>query len=397
MSIASRIFFLSCLSLVQAQSVLAGDTYFKGYIKSYSVYSEDVSIGGVSLIDEQFQQQSALRLMWAHESDQFQSELHYDVQPILFSGDVFQSTNNNTVTNNPYRIDDLEIEINTFSDVNKHIVTLQNLDRLNVQWQFERGDLTLGRQAIGFGSARFVNPSDVLLPFSFQTLNQEYRTGIDAIRYQTYINELASFDTGYILSKNGDQDAAYIRTKVSNAGRDWELIVMEWEDEWLTSVGLQTAWGDMGIWWESGYFDSKHDGNFFRLSTGWDYAFSDDVIFMMEYHHNGQGDHSGSYPVSILNVQVSPFQSAQLRQDYLFSSVTWTASALWVVSPVVYINLNDHSALAQVSAETSWSDDLYSQFGLFYGTGHESKSVTLIKSEYGETPLTLYASIGWYF
>ena len=397
MNIANRAFFLFCFSLIQAQSVFASDTYFKGYVKSYSVYSEAVSIGGVSFIEEQFQQQTALRLMWAHESDQFQYELHYDVQPILFSGDAYQSASNNTVANNPYRIDDLDIELNTITDANQHIVTLQNLDRLNVQWQFERGDLTLGRQAIGFGSARFLNPSDVLLPFSFQTLNQEYRTGIDAIRYQIYISELASFDTGYILSMNGDQDAAYIRTKVSNAGRDWELIVMEWEDEWLASIGLQTAWGDIGFWWESGYFDSKHDGDFLRLSTGWDYAFSDDVIFMMEYHHNGQGNHSGPYPVNILSAQVSPFQSAQLGQDYLFSSVTWTASALWVVSPVVYANLNDYSTLMQLSAETSWNDDLYSQFGLFYGTGEASNSVTLIKSEYGETPLTLYASIGWYF
>ena len=69
MSIASRILFLSCLSLIQVQSVLAGDTYFKGSVKSYSVYSKEVSIGGSTLIEEQFQQQTALRLMWAHESE----------------------------------------------------------------------------------------------------------------------------------------------------------------------------------------------------------------------------------------------------------------------------------------------------------------------------------------
>lgn len=390
---ATLLISVYCLGLTNSAF---SEIYFKGYAKTYSVYAQAIELGSTTFSDEQFQQQSALRLMWAKEWSGAQFEFHYDVQPIAFSSDAFQaSLTSNAVEQNPYRIDDLSLELGVFSDEREHHQTFQNLDRLNLQWQFEQGDLTVGRQAIGFGSARFVNPSDVLLPFSFQTLNQEYRVGIDAVRYQTYIHELALFDIGYVFSKYGDQDAAFARMKLSQTGTDWDVLVMEWEDEIMLSAGIQSAWGDMGWWFESGYFIPEDDERFFRFSTGWDYALRDDVIVMMEYHRNGSGNRSGEYPLT--DIMSGPLQSAQLGQDYIFSSLSWTVSALWMVSPIVYWNLNDRSVLVQFNAETSWNDDLYSQFGFFSGWGKQSESVFVLESEYGESPLTVYASLGWYF
>ena len=68
--------------------------------------------------------------------------------------------------------------------------TYQNLDRLNIQFQFDDSDLTIGRQSIDLGSARMIKPTDIFLPFNLQTLNTEYRIGVDAFRYQRHLSEL---------------------------------------------------------------------------------------------------------------------------------------------------------------------------------------------------------------
>jgi hypothetical protein len=156
--VATLLLTVCCLGLTNSAF---SEIYFKGYAKTYSVYTQAIELGNTTFSDEQFQQQSALRLMWAKEWSGAQLEFHYDVQPIAFSSDAFQaSLTSNAVEQNPYRIDDLSFELGVFSDEREHHQTFQNLDRLNLQWQFEQGDLTVGRQAIGFGSARFVNPSD---------------------------------------------------------------------------------------------------------------------------------------------------------------------------------------------------------------------------------------------
>ena len=54
----------------------------------------------------------------------------------------------------------------------------ENLDRLVFQIRLPFADMTIGRQALSFGSARFFNPTDVFSPFSYQDLNKEEKFGV---------------------------------------------------------------------------------------------------------------------------------------------------------------------------------------------------------------------------
>ena len=53
----------------------------------------------------------------------------------------------------------------------------QNLDRFYFTLKFKFGDIFLGRQAIAWGSARIINPTDIIAPFSFNELDTEERRG----------------------------------------------------------------------------------------------------------------------------------------------------------------------------------------------------------------------------
>ncbi len=124
-------------------------------------------------------------------SDNLVWQVHYGVglnnrseaAPMLPLGFTPESDN--------YRFSDLRDVIG--AEGHQHEL-VQNLDRLNVQWQTSAGDLTMGRQAMTFGSARVINPTDVFLPFNVQALNTEYRVGIDGIRFQRPLGDLGELD-----------------------------------------------------------------------------------------------------------------------------------------------------------------------------------------------------------
>ena len=103
------------------------------------------------------------------------------------------------VVGDNYRLTDLDT--NLLDNDNKNPL-YQNLDRLNFQVQMDAGDLTIGRQAISFGSARIINPTDIFLPFDVRTFNTEYRNGVDALRFQRPWGDLGEIDIGIVLGKD---------------------------------------------------------------------------------------------------------------------------------------------------------------------------------------------------
>jgi hypothetical protein len=56
------------------------------------------------------------------------------------------------------------------------------LDRADVKLSRGRFDLTVGRQAVGFGKTYFWNPLDVFLPFGPTQFDRDYKAGVDAVR-----------------------------------------------------------------------------------------------------------------------------------------------------------------------------------------------------------------------
>ena len=60
-------------------------------------------------------------------------------------------------------------------------------DRLSLTFRAPSLDITLGRQAISFGTGRIFTPFDLVAPFSPAVLDSQYKPGIDALRVDGYI------------------------------------------------------------------------------------------------------------------------------------------------------------------------------------------------------------------
>lgn len=408
----------------------ANELIFSGYVKSYAVAQDEISVANsAEKIDANYQSQNALRLMANYflsdengaDNSAGNFEVHYEVQPLYFSDNNpfsnSQAIDNNlfntlTVGANQYRFKDIPTVL---TDSGEHFTTIQNLDRLNYRYSSNTGDLTVGRQVISFGSARFINPTDIFVPFALQTLNQEYRVGIDAIRFQAELGDFAQLDSGLIIGEDAKKQnsALFLRAKNSIAGNDIEAMLIALDQSALIGGGLERAIGNFGFWFEAAYMayaSSKKDAsagqnnsNYWRSSIGSDYAIIDDVIVMLEYHYNGAGsDNSDNY---LHNINKEAYQKAGvylLGEHYFIPSLIWVASPLVTLNAAGFFNLSDHSLFFNLAAEVSWSDNLYSDFGAYLTHGDgltlESNPPTLqVGSEFGTYPATAFASLRYYF
>lgn len=433
-------------ALVLPISAYADSFSFSGYLKSYALAQDSISAvgqGQQQSIAGNFQSQNALRLMVSYlSSSKGNIEIDYEVQPLYLSNSDMAAyyTNDNlaaiggtvSVASNQYRYKDLDAVL---ADVGSNGVVLQNLDRFNYQYSNEYGDLTIGRQVLSFGSSRFINPTDIFIPFAIQTLNQEYRVGIDAIRYKADVGDFAVVDLGLVIGEDGKKQnsAAFLRGKNSVNGNDIEVIVIMLDDAWLLGGGIERAIADFGFWFEAAYMDwqqkkpdeslvlaelsanalplsstTAYTDNYWRASIGSDYAFNEDIIVMIEYHYNGAGSNNVKDYTELATQ--APYQKAGVYlygEHYIIPALTWLASPLVSVSASAFYNISDSSVFLTLNSETSWSDNLYSDFGLYIShgdtlqyqatTGDAPVGSYTFGSEFGAYPLSVYASLRYYF
>ncbi|KGJ94732.1 hypothetical protein ND2E_1921 [Colwellia psychrerythraea] len=442
---ANILFVLTLLSAIVLPTRSYADSFtFSGYMKSYALAQDSITIENMSVqtqvqsIAGNFQSQNALRLMASYlSSSKGNIEIHYEIQPLYFSDSTIAKyytegslgVIGGTVSSasNQYRYKDLDAVLN---EVGSHGVILQNLDRFNYQYSNQFGDLTIGRQVLSFGSARFTNPTDIFIPFAIQTLNQEYRVGIDAIRYKVDVGDFAVIDMGLVIGEDGKKQnsAAFLRGKNSIQGNDIEVIAILLDDAWLLGGGIERSIGDFGFWFEAAYMDwqqsnnslenitvdnvatntlplTGYTDNYWRSSIGSDYALNEDVILMIEYHYNGAGTNNVDDYIKFSTQ--APYQKAGVYlygEHYLIPALTWLASPLMSVSASAFYNINDSSVFLSFSSETSWSDNLYSDFGLYISHGNtlqydvsDAGVDYALGSEFGAYPLSVYVSLRYYF
>ncbi|MEX2326580.1 MAG: hypothetical protein WD558_02515, partial [Pseudomonadales bacterium] len=217
-----------------------------GYLKSYAIARDRLEVPQIDA-DELYQSQNSVRLMWDYLGDQIAFQFHYELGAVLSSKEPFLPQPTST-SDNRWRL----VDIDSTPNDNPQAQLLQNLDRFNLQFNFESGDLTIGRQAITFGMARIINPTDVFLPFDVKTLNTEYRVGIDAIRFQRPLGQLGELDLGIIPGKDAgpDTSAAFLRLRNNSSGVDYQLTLARFVGESLAGVGIETSLGNFGFWLE---------------------------------------------------------------------------------------------------------------------------------------------------
>ena len=374
-------------------------TNISGYLKSYAVAQDAIS-NSFFATGTAYQSQSSGRLMLETFTKNTVFQLHYELSPLSVSRSIGGDLQFFNIVGDNYRLSDIETSLT--NDVTNKTQFYQNLDRLNFQWRFDAGDLTIGRQAVSFGGARYINPTDVFSPFDTRTFNTEYRTGVDAVRFQKPWGDLGEVDIGIVLGADGKRDnsAAFMQISNNFGGADYGLAFIEYARQSLFSLSLQTEISATGFWFEGAYVEGEvvH----FRGSTGLDYAFSENTLGMIEYHYNGAGSKNTDRYLSLYDTL--PYQRGGvflLGENYLLPSFSFQATPLLSLAMQAVVNLDDASGYTSLSAEYNVAENFYIDFAAYFFVGDDLTITPLLTpmlgSEYGANPHMLYSSIRWYF
>lgn len=286
-----------------------------------------------------------------------------------------------------YRWRDLDAEL--WSNEDGRARLLQQLDLLSVTYSGHASTISVGRQAISFGTARVFSPVDVLQPLDLLVTDSSYRPGVDALRGNWYLGAVTELDAGIVF---GVDQAVFLRAKTFANNLDWEATAININQQ--TSIfGISTngGIGVVGLWQESALLVAEGD-MFLRSSIGADTTVFEDLYVMTEWHYN-----------AVANTQyyLANAQNKLYQLGAVVPQANWYASvnSRYPVNPLVSVNvgstvnIDDLSALVTSGFSLSVSDNSSITGTAALPLG-DSQSAS---SEYGSYPLYLYFEWDWVF
>lgn len=300
-------------------------------------------------------------------------------------------------------------------DKDSNVRLLHNIDRLNATISLDMADISIGRQAVAFGSARSVNPMDVFSPFGSQNLNQEEKDGVDALRVRIPIQDMGEVDAGAVLGHDAERknNAFFLRTKVYALATDFTLIAMDFRDNLLVGADVTRSMGGAGFRAEGAYVfaggagNRQPDDDYFRMTVGVDYSFRPGVYGFAEYHFNGPGTvRSSEFLENSTQTAYREGGVYLLGRHYLIPGMSWEITPLWVSTTQVMVNLSDPSCLLSPVIDYNIREDIYLSAGAFVSLGDEGTVVSLPaaggswfepESEFGMYADMFYMQVKIYF
>ena len=294
--------------------------------------------------------------------------------------------------------------------------TLLRLDRISVAYSGVKTVVRFGRQAISWGNGLLFTPMDILNPFDPAAVDKEYKTGDDMLYAQYLLDSGNDFQVVSVVRRNpvngevdGDQSSLAAKYHGFWGRNEFDVLLAEHYGETLIGLG---AGADLGgaIWRGDLIWNDTYSGSVFTavgsVSYSWESA-EHNWTGILEYYFNGFGQSDGDYSVAALTKnpellkRLARGESFSLGRHYLGASVNYESTPLLNLTPKIFINLNDPSALAQLILSYDWKQDIELLAALTIPIGPDSSEYGGIDSNqpgmYLSTGPSLFAQLAWYF
>lgn len=301
----------------------------------------------------------------------------------------------------PYRIWQLDAALASAGDSFQY---RHELDRAYVAKQIPRGELTVGRQAVGWGRGVLFSAVDLFAPFSPLEVDREWRRGVDAVRAEVRLSDTTSLDAVAAFGESLAQSAFVGRLRGYRGRVDAEVIFGKRARDVMAAGTVSAAVGDAEAHAElaifntpeafpgSGLFGADHLVP--KVVVGGSYTFNvgQGLTLLGEYHYSGFGAGSIAEAIQRLldpqfrerflrgDTQIVERQAAALQASYPVNEAL-SSSLLWLHSP------QDGSGVVAPALSWNISDQLglTGQFFFPYGRGPVNG---VPRTEYGNSELT---------
>ncbi len=304
----------------------------------------------------------------------------------------------------PYRVTQLDWLLIDQSSLS----LAHEIDRAWVAFHPSFGEITIGRQAIGYGRGVLFSAVDIFAPFSPLEVDREWRPGVDAVHAEVRASEHLSADVaaGFGDSFSIDKSAFIGRVRGFVGDVDGALLFGRRATDWMFAATSSAAVGDASVYGEAAWFYTNGqgvDGGWLgsdrwvaKFVAGVNYSFDigTGLKVFAEYHYSGFG-----FPhiLEATTLLAQPaYQARFLRGDsqilgrHAFALVASydpfsdsTASLTAIMSPV------DGSGLVSPSLTWTMSDRASLVGTAFFPWGAGPQGVVL-HSEWGSSPLNVF-------
>lgn len=248
-------------------------------------------------------------------------------------------------------------------------------------------DLTIGRQRVAWGTARFWNPTDLLNPFNPIQLEREERTGVDAFLADVNLGSLSKLSLVYAPQDSWEESSLAVRMRTNTRGFDLSVMGGFFKKDRVAGFDFAGAIKDIGIRGEAAYTFSDLEDNFIRGVLSADYTFSSTLSLTTEYYYNGQGKTNEK------DYEFHRFFSGEilsLARHYIGISIGYDITPILRWDNYLILNLNDGSLFLSPNLTYSVITDLDLEAGIQIFKGSDN-------SEYGTFHNLCYIQIQRFF
>jgi len=275
-----------------------------------------------------------------------------------------------------------------------------DLDRLVARLYLGPLDVTVGRQAISWGTSLLFPVADVWAPFSPFELDTSQKRGIDALRMLTTVadgaeRELVVADRGSLRDLSGGARLTWY----APFGDLYGAVGKLW-NEGLFAAGVSKELDTFKLRGEGALPLDLDRGELLlpRVTLGVDW-FRPELVLGLEAHYNGSGVWPDRYlEHAATSAVVSRGEAYLLGRWYLGLVTSWQPSELVSVAGSVIANLRDPSAVGSLALTYKPSQDAALTVGVFQGFGKPPRlDPPSIASEMGSFGGLYYAELAAFF
>jgi predicted ABC-type transport system involved in lysophospholipase L1 biosynthesis ATPase subunit len=329
----------------------------------------------------------------------YEQRLHYACAPAVRIG-VIGILPSEFAT--PFRIEPLVWRVNESAKGTwRH-----EIDRANAQVHRRRADLTIRRQAIGWGRGVMFTSIGMFAPFSPLEVDREWRSGVDAVRADVKLTDRSSLDLVGAFGDTLDRSAFAARARGYAGTVDVEVAGGRRGRDLFGGVTSSAAVGDAEVHGEAAAFrvpSGMVHAVVWKAVVGGSYRFpiGAGILAYAEYHYSGFG---ATHPEEILALLTTPsFVGRFVRGDMqILSRHAVGVTGSYEASPEITYsgqwlhNPGDQSGIV-APAVTYTFNDAVSMLGSVYVPYGRPPEGGVLRSEYGAAPLSGLLQLRCYF
>jgi hypothetical protein len=415
-----RFIVLLFILCVVSLSVNSKEALFEGghvkYLFLYSEFDENsffYNFVGSSSTDHN----ADARLKFNWKNDQFNLVADYQLTAAhgdgIYLGNVLPASvlNRNASISDANRLFDLTHTLS--SDSNDLLI--HRIDRLYMDITTRSIVARFGRQAVSWGNGLIYAAMDFFNPFDPSAIDKEYKTGDDMLYGQILMQNNDDIQAVWVVRRDNnfnvtdDVDSMAIKYHGFSNEREFDLLVATHYDDTIYAAGGIVNVGE-AIWRGDITLTDTGDKNVTSLVTSLSYSWiswGHNVSGVVEYFYNGFGRKDKDYRLTTLVSdrdlieRIARGELFTLARHYIALSALIEVTPLWTLTPNAFVNLDDHSFLAQLVSTYDVKQDWQLLVSLSVPMGSTGSEFAGVDSGVAGRPLStdlsLFAQLAWYF